>query len=159
MGIDTHIASSSRKTLAFSIWNMLLCLRISVLLGHTKVDQENIVGGLSAWLADQKVVWLDITVNEIMVVNGLNTSQLYEIGQWPLIFSWRVLRKQGWVGKRIFGDIYHVFSKHSDGFNRKLASAHIKHIFQAWTKEINDQNIVKTFLTKVVGIGYASCWR
>lgn len=87
MGINTHIASSSRKTLAFSIWNMLLCLGISVLLGHTKVDQENIVGGLSAWLADQKVVWLNITVNEIMVVNGLNTSQLYEIGQLALIFS------------------------------------------------------------------------
>jgi hypothetical protein len=59
------------------------------------------------------------------------------------------------VGKRIFGDIYHVFSQHRDSFNGKLATAHIKHIFQAWTKEINDQNIVKTFLAKVISIGYA----
>lgn len=59
---------------------MLLCFRISILLGHAKVDKENIVSGLSAGLADQKVVWLNIAVNEIMVVNGLNTSKLYKIG-------------------------------------------------------------------------------
>jgi hypothetical protein len=81
MGIDAHIASSAGKTLAFSIRNMLLCFRVSVLLGHTKVDKEYIVGGFSAGFADQKVVWLNIAVNEVMVVNGLNTSQLYEIGQ------------------------------------------------------------------------------
>ena len=30
-------------------------------------------------IPDQKVVWLNITVNEVVVVNGLNTSKLYKI--------------------------------------------------------------------------------
>lgn len=80
MSVDTHITSGTRETFAFSIRDVLLCFRVSVLLCHAKIDKENIVSGLSAGLADQKVVWLNITVNEVVIVNGLNTSKLYKMG-------------------------------------------------------------------------------
>lgn len=80
MSVNTHITSGTRETFAFSIRDVLLCFRISVLFCHAKIDKENIVSGLSAGLADQKVVWLNITVNEVVIVNGLNTSKLYKMG-------------------------------------------------------------------------------
>ena len=37
MGVDAHVSGCSTKTLSFSVRDMLFCLWISVLLGHSKV--------------------------------------------------------------------------------------------------------------------------
>ena len=38
MGVDTHVPRSTTKTLAFSVWNMLLCTWIAILLRHAEID-------------------------------------------------------------------------------------------------------------------------
>jgi len=38
MRVNAHVSRSTTKTLALPVGNVLLCLWISVLLGHTKVD-------------------------------------------------------------------------------------------------------------------------
>lgn len=46
MGIDTHVPSCTGKGLALAVGDVLLGLGVTVLLGHTKVDNVNNVRGL-----------------------------------------------------------------------------------------------------------------
>jgi hypothetical protein len=55
---------------------MLLCLGVTVLLGHAKVNNVYDVGALGAGSTDQKIVRLDVSVNEVLLVNSLNARQL-----------------------------------------------------------------------------------
>ena len=55
---------------------MLLGLWVSVLFGHAKVDHVDDIGILALGTSDQKVVWLDIAVNEVLFVNRLDTREL-----------------------------------------------------------------------------------
>ena len=55
---------------------MLLRLGISVLLGHAKIDDMDNIGRLSIRPSNEKVVWLDITVDEVLLVNCLNSREL-----------------------------------------------------------------------------------
>ena len=56
---------------------MLLCLGVTVLLGHAKIHDVNYISALRAWSANKKVVRLDIAVDEVLLVNGLHSRQLY----------------------------------------------------------------------------------
>lgn len=73
MGVDGHVSSCSTQTLPLSIRDMLLRLWISVLLGHTKIDYVYDVGSLGHGSTDEEVVWLDVSVDEVLLVNGLYT--------------------------------------------------------------------------------------
>lgn len=57
---------------------MLLGLRISVLLGHTKVDDVDNIGCFGARAADEEVVWLDVSVDQVLLVDRLNPGKLQE---------------------------------------------------------------------------------
>ena len=50
---------------------------------------------------------------------------------------------------------YHLFSKHANSFDAKLATAHVKEVFEVRSKEIDDENVVEPFLSKVVYLGYS----
>lgn len=76
VGVDTHVTGRTRQRLAFSVGNVLLRLGITVLLRHTKVDDVDDVGSLGARAADQEVVGLDVTVDEVLLVDGLDAGQL-----------------------------------------------------------------------------------
>lgn len=76
MGVNTHVARSTGKTLALTVGDMLLGLWIAVELSHTKVNDEDLVGHIRAGFADQKVIGLDVTVDEILFVDSLDASQL-----------------------------------------------------------------------------------
>jgi hypothetical protein len=78
MGVDTHVTRSARERLAFPVWDMLLRLGITVLLGHTEVDNVDNVSALGARAADEEVIRLNIPVDEVLLVDGLNTRQLEE---------------------------------------------------------------------------------
>lgn len=52
---------------------MLLCLWIPILLSHTEVDNVNNISCLSAWSADQEVVWLDISIDQIPLMDSLDS--------------------------------------------------------------------------------------
>lgn len=73
MGVDAHVTSGTRKRFPFPVWNMLLRLGVTVLLGHTKVDNVDNVGALRAGATDEEVVGLDVPVDEVLLVDGLHS--------------------------------------------------------------------------------------
>lgn len=79
MGVDTHVSCSSGQRLAFPVWNVLLRLGIAVLLRHAEVDNVNYISGLGAGSADKEVIRLDVSVDEVLLVDGLYTGQLSNV--------------------------------------------------------------------------------
>ena len=47
----------------------------------------------------------------------------------------------------------HLLSKHAYRFHAISSSTHIKKIFQGWTKQINAENVMQSFLTKIINVG------
>lgn len=76
MGVDTHVASGTGQRLALSVGDVLLGLGVAVLLSHTKVDDVDDVGALGARTTNEEVVGLDVAVNEILLVDGLDAGKL-----------------------------------------------------------------------------------
>lgn len=72
MGIDTHVPGSAGEGFSFPVWDVLFCLRISVLLGHAKIDDVDNIGGFGVRAADKKVVGLDVAVDEVLFVDRLD---------------------------------------------------------------------------------------
>lgn len=75
MCVDTHVPSGARQGLALAVRDVLLGLRVAVLLGHTKVDDVNDVGGFGRGAANEEVVGLDIAVDEVLLVDGLHPRE------------------------------------------------------------------------------------
>lgn len=76
MGVDTHVSSGAGQRLALAVRDMLLSLGVTVLLGHTKVDHVDDIGALGAGATDEEVIGLDVAVNEILLVDGLDARKL-----------------------------------------------------------------------------------
>ena len=74
MCVDGGIAGRSSQILAIAIGNMFTRLRVSKALGQAKVDHVHIVLLLAD--ADQEVVWLDVSVQEMARVHKLYPLQL-----------------------------------------------------------------------------------
>lgn len=91
MRVDTHVTGSTTQTLPLSIWDMLFPvgqesqfklllaalharLGISILFRHTKVDDVNGVCALCAGSADEEVVRFDISVDEVSLVDSLDSG-------------------------------------------------------------------------------------
>ncbi len=74
--VDAHVTSRARERFPLAIGNVLLRLRIAILLGHAKVDHVDDVGRLGTRSANQEVIGFDIPVDEILLVDGLDTRQL-----------------------------------------------------------------------------------
>lgn len=72
MGVDTHVSSSSREGFSLAVGDMLLGLGVTVLLGHAEIDDVNDTRGLSTRSADEEVVGLDVSVNEVLLMDGLD---------------------------------------------------------------------------------------
>lgn len=76
MHIDTHVSSSPTQTLALAIRDVLLRSRIPVLLGHAEIDRMDQVGRFGPWSTDEEIVWLDVSVNQVLLMNRLDSSDL-----------------------------------------------------------------------------------
>lgn len=103
MSVDAHVSSRSAQTLSLSVrdvfyqherypdkhlavwstqkrcrWSIRRTLRlgIPVLFCHTKVDDVDGVGALSGWSTNEEVVGLNVPVDEVLLVNGLDASKL-----------------------------------------------------------------------------------
>ena len=83
MCVYTHVARGSRQTLALAVRDVLLRLGVAVLLGHPKVDHIYRVGVLGARPPDQKVVWLDVAVDQALLMYALHARNL------PFAPAWR----------------------------------------------------------------------
>lgn len=75
MRVDTHVTGSAGQRFPLAVGDVLLGLGVSVLLGHTEVDHVDDVGRLGSWSSDQKVVGLDITVDEVLFVYRLDSGK------------------------------------------------------------------------------------
>ncbi len=73
--VDTHITGGTGERFALAVWDVLLRLGVSVLLGHAKVNDVNNVGGLGSGTADDEVVGLDVSVDEVALVYGLDARE------------------------------------------------------------------------------------
>lgn len=60
--VDARVTSSPSETVVLTIWNMGVRLRVSVLLGQTKIDNIDLIPSLAH--AHQEIVGFYITVNK-----------------------------------------------------------------------------------------------
>lgn len=77
MGVDTHVTSCTGERLALPVRNVLLRLWVTVLLSHTEIHNVNYVSAFGARSANEKVVRLDVAIDEVLLVNSLNSRQLH----------------------------------------------------------------------------------
>lgn len=74
VGVDGGVTGSTSQVLVLSVGDVKVGLRVPVLLGKTKVDDIDLVATLSD--PHQKVVRLDVAVDEVAGVDVLNTRDL-----------------------------------------------------------------------------------
>jgi hypothetical protein len=72
MGIDGGITGSSRQVLVLTVGDVEMSLWVTILLGQTEIDDIDLVATLTN--THEEVVGLDITVDEGLGVNVLNTG-------------------------------------------------------------------------------------
>ena len=76
MRVDTHISCSAGKRFTLTIRNVLLCFWVTVLLRHTKIDDMDDISSFRVWTSNEEVVGFDVTVDEVLFVDCLNSRQL-----------------------------------------------------------------------------------
>ena len=74
MSINTGISSCACKIFIFSVWNVLVSLLISILFSQAKVNDVHKIPFLPK--THQKVVWFDITMDEVLRVNIFQSANL-----------------------------------------------------------------------------------
>ena len=74
MGIDRHVSCCSTQTLSLSVRDMLLCFGVSVLFGHSEINDMNDIGGFSTGTTNEEVVGFDVSVDQVTVVDGLDSG-------------------------------------------------------------------------------------
>lgn len=79
MRVYAHVSRGTTQTLALAVGNVLLRLGIPILLGHTKIDYVNYIGRFGPRASDEKVVGLDVSVNQILLVDSLDPSELFRV--------------------------------------------------------------------------------
>lgn len=72
MGVNTSVTCSTRQVLVLTVWDVEMCLWVTVLLSKTKVDDVDLVASLSN--AHQEIVGLNIAVDERLGVDILDTG-------------------------------------------------------------------------------------
>ena len=108
---------------------MLLGFGIPILLGHSEVDDVDNIGGLGVRATDEEVIGLYVTVDQILLVDCLNSRELRMSGTH---FSFL----------KSAGKTHHLLGDHDDGLHREPSVAVIKQIFQTGTKQVNHEDIV-----------------
>jgi hypothetical protein len=59
--------------------------------------------------------------------------------------------------KQIAEGTYHLSCCHAHRLDREFAPAHVEQVFQAGSKQVDDEDVVQSLLTKVVYLGYTRC--
>lgn len=95
MSVDTHVPRSATQTLPLSIRDVLFCLGIPILLGHTEIynvyrcgasmsdecmrlsnQTAHTVRTLRSGTSNEEVVWFNVAIDEILFMDSLYTRQL-----------------------------------------------------------------------------------
>jgi hypothetical protein len=109
MGIDRHVSGCATQTLALSVRDMLFCFRISILFGHSKVDNVDDIGGFGTRSTDEEVVGLDVSVDEVTVMDRLYTGEL--------------------SSDLVDNKTHHLFGDHTACLDREFPPTHVKQVF------------------------------
>lgn len=144
MGVDTHVARCTGQRLPLTVWDMLLRFRIPILLGHSKVNDVNYIGGLRVRATDEEVVWFDITVDQVLFVDSLNAGELL------------MLKRRIWSRGQKTKKTYHLFGNHNHGLDGESSIAVVEEVLETRTEQVDHEDIMQTLLAKVVDIGDAS---
>lgn len=121
---------------------MLLSFRVPVLLCHAEVDHMNDVSSFRAGSTDQEIVRLDVAIDEVFLVDRLNSRKLgFGLSAGP-----RATEKRS----------YHLFGDHHHSLDGESPVAMVEEIFQARAQEIDHQDVVQTFLPEIIHIRDAS---
>ena len=67
MSIDRGVPGSTSQVLVLSVWNMEVCLGVSVFLGKTEINHIDLVSTLAD--THEEIVGLDISVDKVSRVN------------------------------------------------------------------------------------------
>lgn len=76
MSINTHVPSRTTQGLSLSIRNMLFRLGVPILFRHSKINDMDDVGRFSRGTTDEEIIRFDISVNQVLLMNRLNSGQL-----------------------------------------------------------------------------------
>lgn len=79
VGVDAHVAGCAGQRFPLAIRDMLLGLGISVLLGHSEIDNVDYISGFGTGATDEEVVRLDIAIDQVLLVDSLDSRQLLEV--------------------------------------------------------------------------------
>ena len=74
MGIDRHVSCCSTQTLSLSVRDMLLCFGVSVLFGHSEINNVNNIGGFGTGTTNEEVVGFDVSVDQVTVMDSLDSG-------------------------------------------------------------------------------------
>jgi hypothetical protein len=48
-----------------------------------------------------------------------------------------------------------LLCSHANGLDAELAAAEVEKVFKVWTQKVNDENVVKALLSKMVDLRHA----
>ena len=104
VSVNAHVSRSSTQALAFPVRDVLLCLWITVLLGHPKIHdvyhlypvrdsraqtkEARTIGSLGPRSTNEEVIRFDVTVDQIFLVDYLHTRDLSLIFRGGLTTRW-----------------------------------------------------------------------
>lgn len=74
MCVDACVSGGPCEVFVFPVRNMLVCACITILLGKTKINDVDKIALLSQ--THEEVVWLYISMNEVLGMNVLNSVDL-----------------------------------------------------------------------------------
>jgi hypothetical protein len=75
--VNTCVSGSACQVFTLTEWNVL-SIRILVALGETEIDDEDVILVLVI-SSNQKVIWLDISMDNPLFVHLLNSLNLFQI--------------------------------------------------------------------------------
>lgn len=101
---------------------MLLGLGVSVLLGHTEVDNVNNVGRFRVGSADKEIVGFDVSVDEVLFVYRLHAGELDTLA----------------TSNSSEVRSYHLLGYHNNSLDGESSIAVIEQIFQAGAEQVDD---------------------
>lgn len=84
MSVDTHVSSGSGQRLPLAVRNVLLGLWVAVLFGHAKINNVNDIGCFTPRPSDKEVVWFDISVDQVLFMDSLDTGELDRLATFDL---------------------------------------------------------------------------
>lgn len=71
------------------------------------------------------------------------------------VLSLSSAHSEGWIGERKGAN--HLLSSHDDSLDAEFTTAHVEEVLERRSEQVDDEDVVKAFVSKVVDLGDAGC--